>query len=744
MRETKLTFCRLCEAACGLEVTTEDNHITEIGPDPKHPASEGFMCVKAARFGALQSSPDRVTTPLKRVGDRFEPVDWSTAIREIGDKLRDLRRAHGPDSIALYAGFPSPYNFAAGLMQNAFMDGIGTKSMYGAGSQDCINKFAVQQHMYGSPFRMPFPDLHHTMCFIGIGSNPVVSQMTFVQSPNALKRLRNIRERGGRVIWVNPRRTETARAVGEHVAIRPDTDAFFLLSFLTEFIAQGGVDEARVRRHMRGFEALARVAEPWSAERTHEVTGIEPGVLRSLVTAYRQAEGAALYCGTGINQGSNGTIAFWILEAINAISGNLDARGGTIVGEGLIDMAAFLKKQGKLERKDRTRIGNLPSVADTFPAAVLADEILTPGKGQVRALINFGGNPVLSVPGSGNRLDQALAGLELLVCLDLFRNETGNLAHYILPTTTFLERADLPMVLHWMGGQQPVRYVQYTDKVVEPPPGVREEEWIFRELTRAAGAQLFGNRPLSMLVDLSNKLSKLPILGQHVKLTPELMMRGFLRQVKGAAPLREQRTTYPHGQLLSPNLPDNFLGKRVLTDDGRVNLAPEHFVSAAEGTLAAAFEREKGHRHEIKIVSKRERLSLNTWMHNIEEFVGDRRPTNYLYMNPDDARERGIVEGSMVLVESEVGKLTIPTKLTDDMMRGSAALPHGWGHQQAEGLAIAQRHPGVNVNVLTPVGLGAADPLSGMSHMTGIVVNVRPSVEAQREALPSAHPDART
>jgi len=731
MGETKHTFCRLCEAACGLEVTVENNRITNIAPDAQHPASEGFMCIKGARFGDLQSSPDRLTTPLKRVGDKFEPIDWDTALREIGQKLKSIRKAHGPNSIALYVGFPAPYNFSAGLMQNAFVDGVGTKSIYGAGSQDCINKFAVQQHMYGSAFRMPFPDLLHTMCFIGIGSNPAVSQMTFVQSPNAVKRLKDIEERGGRVVWVNPRRTETAKVVGEHVPIRPDTDVFFLLSFLRDLIAQGGVQEERVAQYMRGLKDIKRLAEPWTPERTQEVTGIAPEVLRDLVSSYLAADGATLYCGTGINQGKNGTIAFWILEVINAISGNLDKEGGSIVGEGLIDMAAFLKKQGKLERKDRTRIGNLPSVADTFPAAVLADEILTPGEGQVRALINFGGNPVLSVPGSGNKLDVALKDLDLLVCLDLFRNETGNLAHYILPTTTFMERADLPMVLHWMGGQQPIRYVQYTDKVVEPPEGVRDEAWIFRELTRAMGVDMFGAKPLSMLFGASDMLSKLPIIGQRMKITPELMMMGFLRGIKGAAPIAEQRTKYKHGQLLAPNTADNFLGKRVLTADKLVQLAPEHFLKLAEESLAGVFERERQQRHEIKLVSKRERLSLNTWMHNLTSFVGDKRPTNYLYMNPEDGKERGIVDGSTVIVESAVGKLSIPVKLTDEMMRGSAALPHGWGHQQADGLKVAQRHPGVNVNVLTPLGVEAADPLSGMSHLTGIVVRVRPALEAQ-------------
>jgi anaerobic selenocysteine-containing dehydrogenase len=726
MAETKLTFCRICEAGCGLSVTVEDNRVLRIEPDKNHVVSKGYACIKGVRFGSVQHSPDRVSTPLKRVGDEFVPISWDQAIAEIGDKLRELRKEHGPDSIALYIGSPMPYNFAAGLMQNAFVDGLGTRSVYGAGSQDCANKFVVSQHMYGSPFRLTFPDLENIETFIALGSNPAVSQMTFIQSPDALGRLRAVTERGGRVVWVNPRKTETARSVGEHLFIRPDTDVFFLLSFAHELFRTGGIDRDRAAAHLSRVEVLEQVSAAWPAERTAQVTGISAEALRELVKRYRESNGAALYCATGVNQGTNGTLAFWLLEAINAVSGNLDKRGGTLVGRGLYDMPAFLKKAGKLERKDRTRIGDLPSVTDTFPAVVLADEILTPGKGQVRALINLGGNPVLSCPGSGGKLDEALSKLELLVCVDLFRNETGNLAHYVLPSTTFLERPDIPMVLHWMGGTQPQRYVQYTDAVLTPSEGVREESWIFLKLGLRAKLPLFGNPVFGLVFRWLDRLGRLPLIGHRFALTPERIIAGALRLFKETAPLKEQRERHPHGQRLPPNEAGNFLGQRVLHPDGRVDVAPQLFVDTAK-KLEVDFARELEQRHAIKIVSKREKRSHNTWLHNIEGFVDDKRSTNYLYMNPRDAEQLGLADGELATVSSPQGSIEIPVQVTDEMMQGAAALPHGWGHQKADALPRARRYPGSNVNVLTPTGAESCEKLSGMTHMTGIIVDVRPA-----------------
>ena len=724
MTETKYTFCRICEVACGLKVTVKKNRVTKIEPDREHVVTKGFACRKGIRFNTIQYSPDRVLHPIKRDRNQWGKISWERALLEIGSKVSSLIDRYGPDTIAICTGSGAPpYTFAGSMMMNALIEGLGTKSVYGAGSQDCNNKFVVFQHMYGSPFRLTYPDLEHASMFIVLGANPLVSQMTFTQSPRAIHRLRGIVERGGRVVFINPRLTESAKAVGEQVFIRPDTDVFFLLSFLQELIRIKGVDELRVARHMKGFKELAQVCEPWTPERAEAVTRIPAGTIREMVAAYREAEGAVLYCATGVNQGTNGTLSFWILEAINAVSGNLDRRGGSLVGKGLFDMPKMLKKTGRLERMDPTRIGGLPSVVDTFPGAVLADEILTPGQGKIRALFNLGANPVLTFPSPGGRFEEALRNLDLLVCLDLFKNETGNFAHYVLPCTTFLERPDLPMVLHWMTGNQPVRYVQYTDKVVEPPDDVRDESWIFTHLALAAGVPLFGSKVMSMVFKVLGHIQRLPFVRFDEVLTPERIIGIALRFASGVAPKSKQIKHYPHGQILESNRPGTFLGKRVLTEDGRVDLAPELFLKASF-KLNSDYERELAQQNSLKLISKRERLTHNSWMHNSEAFVGTGRSTNYLYLNPADAVSFNLTEGDTAEITSSSGTVRAPVRITDDLMPGVVAFPHGWGHQDAEGLTIARKYPGINVNHLTPDGPESCEQLSGMSHMTGIVVQI--------------------
>jgi len=321
-------------------------------------------------------------------------------------------------------------------------------------------------------------------------------------------------------------------------------------------------------------------------------------------------------------------------------------------------------------------------------------------------------------------LEKALSSLELLVSIDPFQNETGDLAHYILPTTTYMERPDLPMILHWMAGVQPTRYIQYVEPVITPPDNVREECWIFPKLALASGIPLFGQNSVTQIFKLLDRLESLPVIGDRLTLTSDHILSLPLRMTRGVASRKKQIKDYPHGQLLAPNLPDTFLGKRLLTDDGLLQLAPEPFVTAAE-TLKADYRRALAQKDRLKLITKREPLTHNSWLHNFEAYMGPKRKTNYLYLNPADAKARGLAEGDMAEVASAAGKVTIPVKLTDDLMPGVVAFPHGWGHKKAQGLTIARKHPGVNANLLTADGPEGCEKLSGMAHMTGIIVDVR-------------------
>jgi len=746
MIQQKVTFCRICEASCGLLAEVDDGRVLRLLPDPDHVVSRGFACVKGTRYVDVHGSPDRLQTPLKRVGDRFEPISWDQAVSEIGEKVRALRARHGPHSVGMYLGNPAAFSLPHVAFAGYFSTALGTRHLYTSGSQDCNNKFVAAEEMFGSPLLQPIPDLDHIRCFILVGSNPVVSQLTFVSAPRLLERLRAIEKAGGRVVFVNPRHTESADSCGEQVFIRPGSDVFFFLAFAHELFARGGI-KPELLTSVSGLAALREVVSAWPAERVAGVTGIESAELRALVTAYLAADGAVLYAGTGVNQGPHGTLCAWLLNAINLLSGNLDRRGGMLLTKQQRRTAKIAYPTGDKIPHNYSRIGNHRSVLDSLPAALLADEITTPGDGQLRALFVSAGNPVLSCANS-ERTSEALGQLELIVAIDLFRNETGNLAHYLLPVTSFLERSDMPMGL---AGYQPVPYLQWVDRVVPPLAETRDEWWIFARLASACGAPMLGSRVFQWLLDQSTLGSRAraraSTLGSRTEGLPGSTgvrtQRRWLPQwlcvtaqwLFAVLAALERKTLrglrkHAHGVLLPPPRAGDFVGKSVPTKSGLIELAPRPFVEAS-AQLPQLLAEQTAAIGRLRLITKRERTSHNSWMHNVERFVSGPRGRNYLYMNPDDAAERGLSDGSLCQVRPDTGQLEISVKLTHELMRGAVALPHGWGHQRASGLTVASGTQGVNANVLSPDGSASVEALSGMTQLTAILVDVCASAPAQ-------------
>lgn len=727
MRETKTTFCRICEALCGLEVSVEDGRIVDIQPDEQHVATEGFACMKGLKQHRLYDSPDRLRHPMKRIGSAWQQVSWEQALGEIGAKVARLRVDHDPNSIAMYVGTAAGFSVLHPFFAQGFMDAVGSKNMYASATQDCASKFAASRHIYGFPFTLTFPDVERTRCLIVVGANPVISKWSFLQVSNPGKRLKEIEARGGRVFLVDPRKTETAKVAGEHVFIRPNTDVFFFLSFLHELVVAGGVHEARVARFMRGFEEVRQLASAWPAERTAAITRIPASKLREMVEAYRQADGAALYCSTGVNMGTNGTLAFWLQEVINAVSGNLDRRGGTLVGKGIFDFPKLASRSGKLLRPDRSRVGNFPSVNDAFPGGVLADEILTPGRAQVRALFVTGGNPLITMPNSA-RLREAFEKLELLVCLDIFRNETASLAHYVLPCTSPFERPDLPFIFPLMLGLQSRPYLQATQAVVPADGEQRDEATIYFELCRAAGLPIFGSSLVQRALTLASALYRRRHPQAKGSIPQEALLSLVLRLARQGS--FQSLLGQSHGQPREDHRGGDFLGQRVVTADGLVNLAPTELLDQAR-KLEEDFRNELDSGDKIKLITRRAVNTHNSWTHNAEDFVSGGRDTNYLYLHPDDAERKGLHEGDLADVSSSTATVRVPVRLLDDLMPGTAALPHGWGHQHATGLSVASRTSGVNANILAADGPQGLERVSGMAHLTGIVVDIQRAAGAR-------------
>lgn len=735
MAETHATFCRICEALCGLEVTVEKNQITQIRPNPSHVSTGGYGCVKGLKQSKLYSSPDRLKYPLKRENGSFVRVSWEQALEEIGWKVRGLLETQSPDAIAMYVGTAAGFGVLHPVFAQGFMTGLGSSSMFASASQDCSNKFAVARLMYGFPFLQPFPDVDHTNCLIVVGANPAISKWSFLQVSNPIKRLKDIERRGGRVFFIDPRKTESAKVAGEHIFIRPNTDVFFYLSFLHELFAIGGVDRERAKEHMKGLEEVEALVEAWPAERTAEITRISPEALKALVRVYHEAEGAALYCSTGVNMGTNGSLGFWLQECINALSGNLDRRGGTLVGHGVIDFPKFGKKNGVLVRDNRSRIGNFGSVNDAYPGGILADEILTPGDRQIKALFVTGGNPLLTMANS-NRLRQAFEQLELLVALDIQRSETAELAHYVLPCTSPLERPDLPFIFPLMLGLQSRPYLQATRPVVAPEGEQRDEATIYLDLAKACGVSLFGSGIAQNLLMAGKTLHSMGRGKKQPSVPQELLLSTLLRAT-GQGTFKEL-LKHTNGRLREDHKEEAFLGQRVLTDDGRLDLAPESLLEAAKGRLEAHFDQEITDKDRFKLITRRAVTTHNSWTHNIEDFVS--KNTNFLYMHPDDAAKIPLAEDDLADVSSQTATVRVPVKFLEELMPGTVALPHGWGHQHAKGMQVASRTTGVNVNILAADGPEQLERISGMAHLTGIIVDIKPAAGPLHEASWSGLP----
>jgi len=725
MAETVQTFCRICEALCGLEVTVEGDQVVDIKPDDDHVATRGYGCLKGLKQHRMYDTPDRLLYPMQRVDGELRRVSWDDALQSIGNKVRELIENHGRDSIAMYVGTAAGFGVLHPVFAQGFMQGVGSASMFSSATQDCANKFAVAHQVYGFPFTQPFPDLGNLECLIIVGANPAVSKWSFLQVSNPIRRLKEIEARGAKIFIVDPRRTETAKVAGEHVFIRPNTDVFFYLSFLNELLATAEIDRTHVDQFMTGFDEVCRLAEAWPPERTAEVTRIPADRLREMVRAYTEADGAALYCSTGVNMGTNGSLAFWLQECINAISGNLDRKGGTLVSTGVIDFAAFGKKTGTLLHQNESRIGGFKSVNDAMPGGILADEILTPGDRQIKALFVTGGNPLITMANS-ERLREAFKELELLVVLDIQPSETASVATHVLPCTSPFQRPDLPFVFPLMLGLQSKPYLQATRAVVPPQGEQRDEATIYVDLAKASGINLWGSAIAQRAMEAGKALNSLGRGEKQPSIPQELLLSGLLRATKQGS--FKKLLKEKHGRLRPQHDPGSFLGRRIIHDDRKVHLAPEVLLKQAE-KLEADFALELSTRDKLKLITKRAITTHNSWTHNIEEFVSGERTTNHLYMHPDDAARAGIAEGNLADVSTDTATVRVPVKFLSELMPGTVALPHGWGHQDSK-MSVASKTTGVNVNLLAADGPDKLEKVSGMAHLTGFLVDVKPAAGA--------------
>ncbi len=711
--EERITFCRICEAHCGMVATVEDDTVVRLRPDRDHPLSRGYACPKGIAMLDVQNDPDRVTRPLRRRGDgEFEPVSWPEAMREITTRLRATRAAHGPASIGWYMGNPGAFSYSHTLWVKGFLDALGSPHYYTAGSQDVNNRFAASALLYGSPLVVPIPDLQRTAFLLVVGANPLVSHGSVLTAPRVKDQLHAITARGGRVVVVDPRRSETARAF-EHVPIHPDADALLLLSLLHVIFAEDLADPGAIAAQSRGVAALRAAAAAHPPEATAGRTGVAPDVARALARDLAAAPTAAVYGRTGSCLGRFGTLVAFLLDALNVVTGNLDRPGGAVFGRPPVALDEIAERFGLATYgRTRARFGDFPDVLGALPASLMPREIETDGERRIRALFVSAGNPVLSVP-DGDALERALGSLDLMVSLDLYVNETNRHADYVLPAASWLERDDVPLAFL---GFYTTPFIQHTDAVV-PPRGEAREEWeVIRELAAALDVTPSSVPPLRALGRLGIGLSPQRLLDLLVRTSRDGDWFGLRPRGLSVARLRAE----PHGRVLAEHVATGELGRKVRHGDGRVRLDPPEIVEEI-GRLDAAPATDAD--HPLRLIGLRELRSHNSWMHNAPLLMRGGREQS-LRVHPGDAARLGLEDGARARVSSKAGAVEVPVRVTDEMTPGTVALPHGWGHRG--GWRLANAHAGVNVNLLASGEPEDLERLAGMAFLNGIPVRVEP------------------
>ena len=734
--------CPFCEATCGLEIETDDGAVVSVRGDADDVLSHGFICPKAYGLKQLHEDPDRLTRPLIRRQGELVEAGWDEAFEEIDRLLRPIIERHGPNAVAVYIGNPNAHNLSALLYGPAWLRVLGTRNIYSASTVDQMPKQVAAGFMFGTMLSIPVPDVDRCEHLVLLGANPLVSNGSLLTAPDMRGRLRRIRERGGKVVVVDPRRTRTAAADDEHHFIRPGADALLLAAMACTLVEEGLDAPGRLAEIADGLERVRELVRSFPAEAVADACGIPAGEIRRMARELAAVERAAVYARIGTCTQEFGTLASWLVDVLNVMTGNLDREGGAMFARAAAGQrnSSGAPGSGKGVRFGRwaSRVRGLPEVYGELPVACLAEEIDTPGEGQVRALVTVAGNPLVSTPNAA-RLERAVGTLDFMLALDIYVNETTRHADVILPGPEPLEKSHYDVALYQLAARN---VANYSPPVLE---GAGPREWqvllrlagvvagqgpdadlealdrlvvetVVRREVAQPGSAVEGRDPEELIAALEPRRGPERILDFMLRTGP--YGDGFDGADGGLTLAVLERN--PHGVdlgPLEPRLPD-----ALRTASGRIELAPEPIVADLE-RLRAALERPRN--GGIVLVGRRQLRSNNSWMHNLPALVkGKERCT--MQVHPDDAKRLGLEEGSPARVRSAAGELEAPVEITDAIMPGVVSIPHGWGHD-APGmrLRVAADHAGVNSNLLADET--AVDPLSGNAVLNGIPVEVGPA-----------------
>ncbi|MET0660778.1 MAG: molybdopterin-dependent oxidoreductase [Steroidobacteraceae bacterium] len=748
---THYRSCALCEAACGIEVVVDDaeRKILSVRADKDDPLSKGFLCAKAVGLKALHEDPDRLRKPLRRKGRDFEEIGWDEALDEAGTRLRAIQKEHGADSVGYYFGNPTGHKPELLIYGGLLMQTLGSRQVYSPGTLDQIPKYVSATLMFGGPLVQPIPDLDRTQYLVVMGANPVVSQGSMIVAPGIANRIKAIRERGGKVVVIDPRRTETAEIADEYLPIRPGYDSVLLFAIIHVLFEENLYRLGRTQGVVKRLDELRAAAAKFPPERAASITGIDAAVIRRLARELAAAPSAAIHGRTGTCTQRFGSVAGWLIDAVNILTGNLDRAGGMLFSGGGIPTPILFNDSyvGDVPPMGRwhSRVRKLPETVGMLPTAALADEILTPGPGQVRGFITQAGNIVLSNP-NGGRLAQAFESLEFMLSFDIYVNETTRHADIIIPGPSYAEHSDFAAVTAY---EMIRKYVKWSPPIF-PPSGPRDwqlmaglaarlkgvsleqmEEEFVSALLKSALAQ---GRPECAGVGFAHARAAIGDTPGADRIFDVMIRSGPVGDAFGLVPdglTLERVKQQPHGLDYGPH--GEQLPGVLKTPDRLIDLAPQRLIDDVQRMEQWLNESEAP--GSLVMIGRRHIRSKNAWLHNLH-FLVKGKPRCTLLINPRDAERRGLVSGDTADVRTHIAAVEALVEVSDEVMPGVVSLPHGWGHGlPGTRQRVAKDHPGVNANSIIDELLldepSASTVLNGVPvQVTRLAENVRASSQA--------------
>lgn len=701
--------CHLCEAMCGLKVEVVNGQVTGVKGDPQDPFSRGYHCIKGEALMDLQNDPKRLRRPIKRVGNDWQELSWDQALDEAALGLGKVRDKYGADAVAVYSGNPTVHNYGSLVSLPSLLRAIGSRNRFSATSVDQLPHHIAASLMFGHQLLLPIPDIDRTKFFLILGANPVISRGSLMTAPDIAERLKEVRARNGRVVVIDPRKTETAAMADEHLYIRPGTDALLLMAMINSIVSEFGPGRLRQLAPMvDGYTVLADVAKSFPPERVEKFTGIAGADIRRLAGEFAMADAAVAYGRVGASQQEFGSLTQWLVNALNVVTGNLDREGGAMFTTPALDPLPYTST-GRFGQR-RSRVRSLPSFAGEFPVSTLIDEMETPGQGQIKAMLTVAGNPVLSTP-SGPRLQEAMRRLEFMVAIDVYVNATTRHANIILPPTFGLEHEHYDVVFHLLAVRN---FARYSAAAITPTGDVRHDWEIIKSLTSKLERRSQKNN-----FDIKGLLTKAATPARLLDLGLRFGSYGPPLRVIGAGASLAEISKLPYGMDFGPLKPR--LPERLFTKNKRINLAPDLLVQDVTRLekLCISTPKSELSLYDLKLIGRRLVRVNNSWMGHIERLTRGRSTCTVL-MHHEDAAARGLTTGDLVRVESKSGSISIRLVTVNTIMPGVISIPHGYGH----GLSphAKSEDPEPSVNDITDHNF--IDAFSGMAALCGVPVRV--------------------